>query len=49
VDEVKGDICGVPLPKGLQESEKLPEPMFTPTTKEEAGKHDEKNGHPDEV
>lgn len=35
-------ICGIPLPKGLQESEKLPEPIFTPTTKEdEKGKHDE--------
>lgn len=34
-------ICGVKLPKGLQESEKLPEPIFTPTTKEEGGKHDE--------
>ncbi len=34
-------ICGVTLPKGLKESEKLPEPIFTPTTKEEGGKHDE--------
>ncbi len=34
-------ICGVPLPKGLLESERLPEPIFTPTTKEEGGKHDE--------
>lgn len=34
-------ICGIQLPTGLQESEKLPEPIFTPTTKEEGGKHDE--------
>lgn len=34
-------ICGVKLPAGLQESEKLSEPIFTPTTKEEGGKHDE--------
>lgn len=33
-------ICGISLPPGLQESEKLPEPIFTPTTKEEGGKHD---------
>ena len=34
-------ICGITLPEGLRESEKLPEPIFTPTTKEEGGKHDE--------
>ncbi len=34
-------ICGIPLPAGLQESEKLPEPIFTPTTKAEGGAHDE--------
>jgi phosphoribosylaminoimidazole-succinocarboxamide synthase len=34
-----GEICGVRLPAGLKESEKLPEPIFTPTTKAEAG-HD---------
>jgi phosphoribosylaminoimidazole-succinocarboxamide synthase len=34
-------ICGLKLPEGLRESEKLPEPIFTPTTKEEGGKHDE--------
>jgi len=32
-------VCGIKLPKGLQESEKLPEPIFTPATKEEEG-HD---------
>ncbi|HEY1376467.1 MAG TPA: phosphoribosylaminoimidazolesuccinocarboxamide synthase, partial [Gemmataceae bacterium] len=35
-----GAVCGVPLPPGLRESEKLPEPIFTPATKAEAG-HDE--------
>ena len=34
-------ICGISLPAGLRESEKLPTPIFTPTTKEEGGKHDE--------
>ena len=34
-------ICGIPLPKGLRESEKLPEPIFTPSTKAEIGVHDE--------
>lgn len=35
-----GEICGIRLPKGLQESDKLPEPLFTPSTKEEVGTHD---------
>ena len=35
----KGEICGIKLPKGLRESEKLDEPIFTPTTKAEKG-HD---------
>jgi len=35
-----GTICGMTLPKGLQESEELPQPLFTPTTKAESG-HDE--------
>src|SRR4030043_2169209 len=35
-----GNISGVAMPKGLKESDKLPEPMFTPTTKESAG-HDQ--------
>jgi phosphoribosylaminoimidazole-succinocarboxamide synthase len=34
-----GTVCGIPLPKGLQESQQLPEPIFTPSTKEEVG-HD---------
>jgi phosphoribosylaminoimidazole-succinocarboxamide synthase len=35
-----GGICGQPLPKGLLESQKLPEPLFTPSTKAEMGEHD---------
>jgi phosphoribosylaminoimidazole-succinocarboxamide synthase len=35
-----GSICGVQLPEGLEESDKLPEPVFTPATKAETG-HDE--------
>jgi phosphoribosylaminoimidazole-succinocarboxamide synthase len=33
-------ICGIDLPPGLRESEQLPEPLFTPSTKEEVGVHD---------
>ena len=36
-----GSISGIKLPKGLRESEKLPEPIFTPSTKAEIGLHDE--------
>ena len=36
-----GGICGLPLPAGLVESQKLPEPIFTPSTKAELGEHDE--------
>ncbi len=36
-----GSVCGIELPAGLQESEKLPEPIFTPATKAEIGDHDE--------
>src|SRR6185503_9672692 len=36
----RGSVCGVPLPKGLVESDRLPEPIFTPTTKAASG-HDE--------
>ena len=36
-----GTICGIKLPQGLVESAKLPQVIFTPTTKEEGGKHDE--------
>lgn len=36
-----GTVCGIRLPKGLKESEKLPEPIYTPSTKAEIGDHDE--------
>ncbi len=36
-----GTVCGIKLPEGLQESEKLPEPIYTPSTKAEIGLHDE--------
>lgn len=35
------EICGIPLPAGLRESDPLPNPIFTPATKEIVGKHDE--------
>lgn len=36
-----GEVCGIKLPAGLVESQKLPEPIFTPATKAEMGMHDE--------
>ena len=36
-----GTVCGIRLPEGLKESEKLPEPIYTPSTKAELGDHDE--------
>lgn len=36
-----GEVCGIKLPVGLVESEKFPEPLFTPATKAEIGLHDE--------
>ena len=36
-----GTVCGITLPEGLVESEKLPEPIYTPSTKAEIGDHDE--------
>ena len=36
-----GTVCGVRLPAGLVESDRLPEPIFTPATKADAGEHDE--------
>ncbi len=35
-----GTVCGITLPKGLRESDRLPEPIFTPSTKGEVGEHD---------
>jgi phosphoribosylaminoimidazole-succinocarboxamide synthase len=39
-----GAVCGIGLPVGLRESERLPEPLFTPSTKAEQGAHDENIG-----
>ncbi|MBR3538996.1 MAG: phosphoribosylaminoimidazolesuccinocarboxamide synthase [Eubacterium sp.] len=36
-----GTVCGITLPEGLKESDKLPEPIYTPSTKAEIGDHDE--------
>ncbi len=36
-----GEVCGVPLPGGLVDGSRLPEPIFTPATKAEVGEHDE--------
>ncbi len=36
-----GEVCGIKLPEGLKESDKLPEPIYTPSTKAEIGDHDE--------
>jgi phosphoribosylaminoimidazole-succinocarboxamide synthase len=35
-----GTVCGIELPQGLKESDKLPEPIFTPSTKADLGEHD---------
>ncbi len=39
--QAQGAICGVRLPPGLRNADKLPEPIFTPATKAEMGQHDE--------
>ncbi len=36
-----GEVCGIKLPEGLVESDRLPEPIYTPSTKAEIGDHDE--------
>ena len=36
-----GSVCGITLPEGLTESDRLPEPIFTPSTKADVGQHDE--------
>ena len=36
-----GSVCGISLPAGLREADKLPQPLFTPSTKAEIGQHDE--------
>ncbi|KAJ2714087.1 Bifunctional purine biosynthetic protein ade1 [Coemansia spiralis] len=44
--QAKGTVCGIELPAGLQESQQLEAPLFTPSTKADYGGHDE-NIHPD--
>lgn len=38
--QTSGSVCGIKLPGGLKESDKLPEPVFTPSTKADSGLHD---------
>jgi phosphoribosylaminoimidazole-succinocarboxamide synthase len=38
--QISGNVCGIKLPEDLKESDKLPEPVFTPSTKAESGLHD---------
>jgi phosphoribosylaminoimidazole-succinocarboxamide synthase len=42
--QAMGEICGIRLPAGLRMADKLPQPIFTPSTKAERGKHDENVG-----
>lgn len=39
--QARGTVCGIRLPEGLREADKLPEAVFTPSTKAEVGDHDE--------
>ncbi|AXT86162.1 phosphoribosylaminoimidazolesuccinocarboxamide synthase [Aeromicrobium sp. A1-2] len=39
--DANGEVCGVPLPAGLVDGSRLPEPIFPPATKAEMGEHDE--------
>ncbi len=42
--QASGEVCGIRLPAGLRQAEKLPEPIFTPSTKAAVGDHDENIG-----
>jgi phosphoribosylaminoimidazole-succinocarboxamide synthase len=42
--QATGSVCGIALPAGLRQAERLPEPIFTPSTKAAAGAHDENIG-----
>src|SRR3954467_12698582 len=44
-----GEVCGIPLPGGLEDGSRLPEPIFTPATKAELGEHDENVSYDDVV
>ncbi len=39
--QAKGRVCGITLPKGLRQAERLPQPIFTPAAKADIGQHDE--------
>ena len=39
--QATGAICGIQLPSGLRQADKLPEPLFTPAAKADLGEHDE--------
>jgi phosphoribosylaminoimidazole-succinocarboxamide synthase len=39
--QASGTVCGIPLPSGLKDGSRLPEPVFTPATKSQDGEHDE--------
>jgi phosphoribosylaminoimidazole-succinocarboxamide synthase len=39
--QATGSVCGIELPKGMQNAQKLPEPIFTPAAKADVGEHDE--------
>lgn len=47
--QADGTVCGIKLPEGLKESEQLPEPIYTPTTKADLGLHDEHITYEDTV
>jgi len=42
--QASGSLCGITLPRGLRQAERLPEPIFTPSTKAAVGNHDENIG-----
>jgi len=42
-----GEVCGIPLPEGLEDGSRLPEPLFTPATKAAFGEHDENVSYDD--
>ena len=47
--EKSGRVCGIPLPAGLKESQKLEQPIYTPSTKAELGDHDENISYEESV
>jgi len=42
--QASGAVCGIPLPAGLRQADRLPDPIFTPATKAAVGEHDENIG-----